>query len=73
MNFFAFNSFHFTFQDKFNQIFEEDVLSTTSSYTMGDRRNQYFVNKKIKYVWDEATLVFVKLKSIDESMMQVIP
>ena len=30
----------------------------------------YFVNKKIKYVWDEATLVFVKLKSIDESMTQ---
>ena len=39
---------------------------------MGERRNQYFVNKKIKYVWDEATLVFVKLKSIDESMMQVL-
>ena len=37
---------------------------------MGERRNQYFVNKKIKYVWDEATLVFLKLKSIDESMMQ---
>ena len=30
----------------------------------------YFVNKKIKYVWDEATLVFVKLKSIDETMTQ---
>ena len=46
------------------------MSSATSSYTMGERRNQYFVNKKIKYVWDEATLVFVKLKSIDESMTQ---
>ena len=46
-------------------------MSTTSSYTVEERRNQYFVNKKIKYVWDDATLVFVKLKSIDESMMQV--
>ena len=48
------------------------MSSATSSYTMGERRNQYFVNKKIKYVWDEATLVFVKLKSIDEGMMQVL-
>ena len=48
-------------QDKFHQIFEEDVLQEDIRVLRTDeqgkeseerQRNFHFVNKKIKYVWD---------------------
>ena len=57
-----------SFQDKFEQIFEEDVMSAGAPNQMEGRSSKFFVNKKIKYVWD--ALAFVKLKSIDETLMQ---
>lgn len=53
-------------KDKFEQIFEEDVVSGRQN----GQSSRYFVNKKIKYVWDFATKSFVKLTNIDESMTQ---
>jgi hypothetical protein len=32
--------------------------------------SQHFINKKIKYVWDAATMMFVKLRSVDDEMKQ---
>ncbi len=49
-------------KDKFGQIFEEDVVVAA--------RAPFFVNKKIKYVWDAEVGAFVKLTNIDEGMMQ---
>ncbi len=54
-------------QDKFEQIFEEDVVPSRRIDGAG---GQHFVNKKIKYVWDEATRCFQKLRNVDDGMMQ---
>lgn len=59
-------------KDKFEQIFEEDVVCNSS----GDFSNNagpicsFFINKKIKYVWDSGARTFVKLKNVDEFMKQ---
>ena len=36
----------------------------------GALSSSYFVNKKIKYVWDKHERSFVKLTNVDESMKQ---
>ena len=48
-------------KDKFNQIFEEDVM-------LGAGARRFFTNKKIKYIWEGDG--FGKLKNMDESMRQ---
>lgn len=61
--------FSLSIQDKFEQIFEEDVIrpsnnSTSGSHSGTTNRSFYFVNKKIKYVWDSSMKMFTKLKSL---------
>ncbi len=53
-------------KDKFEQIFEEDVVSSPR----GSGRPPHFVNKKIKYVWDPESGGYAKLRNIDEGMTQ---
>lgn len=50
-------------KDNFEQIFEEDVARPYG-------RPLHFVNKKIKYVWDEPSHSFTKLRNIDEDLNQ---
>ena len=54
-------------KDKFEQIFEEDVVSRsaqaeTSSFVSTGAL--FFVNKKIKYIWDATARTYVKLKNL---------
>ena len=58
------------FEDKFYQIFEEDVVKGNVAVIRksGDgefedmEMNMHFVNKKIKYVWDANLQVSINLK-----------
>ncbi len=36
----------------------------------GSGRNPFFINKKIKYVWEPSLMMFVKLKPLDSDMRQ---
>jgi hypothetical protein len=68
-------------QDKFEQIFEEDVVRTSggekraknsgaNSVDSGSGRKPFFINKKIKYVWDSGLMMFTKLRHLDNDMRQ---
>ena len=35
-----------------------------------DGLNPFFINKKIKYVWDPSLMMFTKLKPLDSDMRQ---
>ena len=65
-------------KDKFHQIFEEDVVKGSNAVICsrgdGDFEDNeiglFFVNKKIKYVWDSNLMTYRKLTNIDEHMLQ---
>jgi hypothetical protein len=37
---------------------------------LGPGLNPFFINKKIKYVWDPSLMMFTKLKPLDSDMRQ---
>ena len=41
-------------QDIYDQLWEEEVVRNGDQF--------YFINRKIKYVWDDATCIFVRLR-----------
>ncbi|XP_042227487.1 polyamine-transporting ATPase 13A2-like isoform X1 [Homarus americanus] len=49
-------------KDIYHQLWEEEVVREASE---GQETCVYFVNKKIKYVWDDATCTFIMLKPLD--------
>ena len=52
-------------QDSFKELFEEDVIEVVQNGHHADvilPYSRYFTNKKMKYIWDESILQFVKLR-----------
>ncbi|XP_063865202.1 polyamine-transporting ATPase 13A3-like isoform X3 [Scylla paramamosain] len=46
-------------KDIYNQLWEEEVVR--------DGEHLYFINRKLKYVWDDATCTFVRLRPTDHA------
>jgi len=60
-------------KDKFDQIFEEEVNRGDVEGGGGNFHSMIaisFVNKKIKYVWDPSQDNFIKLRNVDQGMLQ---
>ncbi|XP_063597284.1 probable cation-transporting ATPase 13A4 [Penaeus indicus] len=54
-------------KDMYNQLWEEEVVreEVPTEDQKGTQSRVYFINKKIKYVWDEATCTFVRLRPLE--------
>ncbi|ROT85511.1 hypothetical protein C7M84_012527 [Penaeus vannamei] len=53
--------------DMYDQLWEEKVVreEVATEDQKGTQSRVYFINKKIKYVWDEATCTFVRLRPLE--------
>ncbi|XP_069998988.1 polyamine-transporting ATPase 13A3-like isoform X2 [Penaeus vannamei] len=54
-------------KDMYDQLWEEKVVreEVATEDQKGTQSRVYFINKKIKYVWDEATCTFVRLRPLE--------
>ncbi|XP_047491814.1 probable cation-transporting ATPase 13A4 isoform X6 [Penaeus chinensis] len=54
-------------KDMYDQLWEEEVVreEVQTEDQKGTQSRVYFINKKIKYVWDEATCTFVRLRPLE--------
>ncbi|XP_042868146.1 polyamine-transporting ATPase 13A3-like isoform X2 [Penaeus japonicus] len=54
-------------KDIYDQLWEEEVVREEVQVDgqKGTHSRVYFINKKIKYVWDEATCTFVRLRPLE--------
>ncbi|XP_068211342.1 polyamine-transporting ATPase 13A3-like isoform X2 [Palaemon carinicauda] len=54
-------------KDTYNQLWEEKVIEEDipSKETKGYIRRTYFINKKIKYIWDDITCSYIRLRPLE--------